>query len=72
MQKLISLRPPGSPGTRHATNPHIFRMNLAALVVPGIITGVCVLVGLMTLHEYCLGEPDDARDGSDETVPRSS
>ena len=61
---------PGSPGTRHATNPHIFRMNLAALVVPGIITGVCVLVGLMTLHEYCLGEPDDARDGSDETVPR--
>ena len=70
VQKLISLRPPGSPGTRHATSPHIFRMNLAALVVPGIITGVCVLVGLMTLHEYCLGEPDDARDGSDETVPR--
>jgi len=70
VQKLISLRPPGSPGTRHATNPHIFRMNLAALVVPGIITGVCVLVGLMTLHEYCLGEPDDARDGSDKTVPR--
>ena len=70
VQKLISLRPPGSPGTRHATSPQIFRMNLAALVVPGIITGVCVLVGLMTLHEYCLGEPDDARDGSDETVPR--
>ena len=29
------------------------QMNLAAMVVPGVISGVCVLVGVMTLHEYC-------------------
>ena len=68
VQKLINLRPPGaSGGTRPTTRPHIFRMNLAALVIPGVITVVCVLVGLMTLHEYCLGEPGDGNDG---TVPR--
>ena len=52
MQKLASLR---SPRFKNNTS-HMRRMNLAALVVPGIITAVCVMVGLLTLHEYCAVE----------------
>ena len=52
MQKLASLR---SPRFKNNTS-HMRRMNLAAVVVPGIITVVCVMVGLLTLHEYCAAE----------------
>jgi signal transduction histidine kinase/CheY-like chemotaxis protein len=52
VQKLVSLR---SPRFKNNTS-HMRRMNLAALVVPGIITVVCLMVGLLTLHEYCAAE----------------
>ena len=52
MQKLAGL---SSPRFKNNTS-HMRRMNLAALVVPGIITAVCVMVGLVTLHEYCAAE----------------
>jgi signal transduction histidine kinase/CheY-like chemotaxis protein len=45
------------------------QMNLAALVVPGVISGVCVLVGLMTLHEYCAGAGAESL-GSAYALPR--
>ena len=54
MQRLVNLGPASKYG-RTSSKAHVMQMNLAALVVPGVISGVCVLVGLMTLHEYCAG-----------------
>ena len=61
MQRLVNLSPAENAGGlafkygRSSSKAHVMQMNLAALVVPGVISGVCVLVGLMTLHEYCAG-----------------
>jgi len=54
VQRLVNLGPASKYG-RTSSKAHVMQMNLAALVVPGVISGVCVLVGLMTLHEYCAG-----------------
>ena len=54
MQRLVNLGPANTYG-RTSSKAHVMQMNLAALVVPGVISGVCVLVGVMTLHEYCAG-----------------
>ena len=60
MQRLVNLGPGTNAGDhaskygRTSSQAHVMQMNLAALVVPGVISGVCVLVGLMTLHEYCV------------------
>ena len=60
MQRLVNLAPEMNAGDhasmygRTSSKANVMQMNLAALVVPGVISGVCVLVGLMTLHEYCV------------------
>ena len=55
MQRLVNLSPEIAKRTPKSSRQHVVQMNLAALVVPGVISFVCVLVGLMTLHEYCVG-----------------
>ena len=68
MQRLVNLGPASKYG-RTSSKAHVMQMNLAALVVPGVISGVCVLVGLMTLHEYCAGAGAHSL-GSAYTLPR--
>ena len=52
MQKLVNLNPANGAG--RGGSPSAAKMNLAALVIPGVASLVCVIVGLLTLHEYCL------------------
>ncbi len=68
MQRLVNLGPASKYG-RTSSKAHVMQMNLAALVVPGVISGVCVLVGLMTLHEYCAGAGAQSL-GSAYALPR--
>ena len=81
MQRLVNLGPAENAGSlafkygRSSSKAHVMQMNLAALVVPGVISGVCVLVGLMTLHEYCAGAGSKAggfgdNDKEDSALPR--
>ena len=68
MQRLVNLGPASKYG-RTSSKAHVMQMNLAALVVPGVISGVCVLVGLMTLHEYCASAGAESL-GSAYALPR--
>ena len=52
MQKLVNLNPANGAG--RGGSPSAAKMHLAALVIPGVASLVCVIVGLLTLHEYCL------------------
>ena len=47
-------------------------MNLAALVIPGVASLVCVIVGLLTLHEYCLDGSGAAHAASPSLSSSSS
>jgi hypothetical protein len=75
VQRLVNLDPDhGGKAQRNDSRAQLVRMNLAALVVPCVISCVCVLVGLMTLNEYCLfaGDGDgDASAAFAESVPHS-
>ena len=62
VQRLVNLGPASKYG-RTSSKAYVMQLNLAALVVPGVISGVCVLVGLMTLHEYCAGAGSKAGGG---------
>ena len=61
MQRLVNLR--AATGRERDSAKRTMKTNLAAFVVPSVISAVCVLAGCIALHEYCaesIPSPGDA------------